>query len=244
MKGIGIMMPKGIKKRIAGALKLNNKGSAIITTIVVAVFISIIATTMLYITNMNYQMKATDYNSTKSFYNAEEALDSLKAALVKDVSVACEKAYQTVLVEYAMLDGNSRKEDFNKVYVETLKKIWETRVTAAGGSWEDAIRTLLINEYGVDADVANCICADPEGVGDTIKIPLEEYNKGQFIISGVKSVYVEDGYSTYIETDFGLLLPEYDMSVDASSTWIGPDVEEREIVNMSEYVIYLNWNKY
>ncbi|MDE7207365.1 MAG: hypothetical protein K2N90_09470, partial [Lachnospiraceae bacterium] len=66
-------------------IKLNNRGSALISVLVVTTFITIIATTMLYMAAMNYQQKLTDYQNKESFYDAEKSLDELKSLLVADV---------------------------------------------------------------------------------------------------------------------------------------------------------------
>ena len=63
----------------------DNRGAAIVTVIVVSAFITIIATTMLYIAGRNYISKQTDYQNKISFYQAEEVLDKLKAYLVEEL---------------------------------------------------------------------------------------------------------------------------------------------------------------
>ncbi|MDE6518408.1 MAG: hypothetical protein K2L18_11285, partial [Acetatifactor sp.] len=69
----------------AGKSKLNNDGSAIVTVLVVVAFITILATIMLYVSGMNFQMKVADYRTKESFYQAETPVEELRAQLVKDV---------------------------------------------------------------------------------------------------------------------------------------------------------------
>ena len=45
------------RKRSNKCIKLNNSGSAIVTVIVLVAFVSILATTILYVSGMNYYMK-------------------------------------------------------------------------------------------------------------------------------------------------------------------------------------------
>lgn len=57
--------------------KRNNAGSAIVTVLVVVTFITILATVLLYISGMNFQMKVTDYRTKESFYQAEVLAEEL-----------------------------------------------------------------------------------------------------------------------------------------------------------------------
>ncbi len=234
-------------KKLIKRLQLNNKGAAMVSVIIVAAFITILASTMLYFTGMNYQMKGTDYQNTKSFYKTEEALDVIKAVLVNDVSLAYEKAYRTIMVDYATLDPGTRNEEYKIAFVDELETIWTARVS--GGSYEDAIKDMINNDPNIDAtvkaDVVSCIYVDPiEAPASSSKIETE----GKFIIEDVKVHYTQNGYSSYITTDLCLVAPDYDFSVNASDTSYvapaDPADAERDIVNMSDYVIFMNWKRY
>ena len=86
------------KKRL---LKLNNKGSAIVTVLIVIIFVSILATTILYLAGRNARMKATDRQTKESFYETERTMEEIKAGLVRISSLAYEDAYRRVISEYA-----------------------------------------------------------------------------------------------------------------------------------------------
>ena len=51
--------------------KQNNAGSAIVTVLVVVTFVTILATVLLYISGMKFQMKVADYRTKESFYQAK-----------------------------------------------------------------------------------------------------------------------------------------------------------------------------
>ena len=80
-------------------IQLNNNGSALISVVAVVIFLSVIATTIIYISGKNYQIKANDYQNKNTFYQAEMALDELKGALAADVSEAFKYAYREVMPE-------------------------------------------------------------------------------------------------------------------------------------------------
>ncbi len=64
---------------LSNAKKINrdNKGSALIVCIIVLLFVSILATVILYMSGVNYRMKKTDMYSKYAFYAAEEPLERM-----------------------------------------------------------------------------------------------------------------------------------------------------------------------
>lgn len=235
-------------KKLIKKLQLNNKGAAMVSVVIVAAFITILASTMLYFTSMNYQMKSTGYQNNRSFYKAEEALDVIKSVLVKDVSAAYEKAYKATMVEYAAFDPTTRQSEFQKVFIDELETLWTGRAASAG-SYEEAIKALIDSDTGVDAtlksDAKGCIYVDP--VAPAVGISKIE-SEGKFIIENVKVNYTQNGYTSYINTDICLVAPDYDFTLEASSaSYVAPADPadaERKTVNMSEHVIFMNWTRY
>lgn len=238
-------MSRNKKKKL---LKLNNAGSAIVTVIVVVAFISILATTILYMSGMNYFMKATDLKTKKSFYTAETALEEVKAELTAEVAKASEEAYTYVMINYASSDGYSRYNLFQNKFFEILNANWEARrVTSPGASaisYEDMIKLIVDTEYraGLSLDPA---------IADAGSIDLSHAAEGYAMVKGFKVEYTEDGYTTVISTDFMITVPELNWSVDTSqSTWAVDDDDAkkaekltRDSVNVTECVEYYNWIK-
>lgn len=106
-------------------IQLNNSGSALISVVAVAIFLSVIATTIIYISGKNYQIKANDYQNKNTFYQAEMALDELKGALAADVSEAFKYAYREVMPEYVTKEsGDKRNQDFHTIYFDCLYYMW------------------------------------------------------------------------------------------------------------------------
>ena len=107
--------------------KLDNRGSALVSVLVITTFITIIATTMLYMAAMNYQQKQTDYQNKQSFYGAEKALDEFKSILVSDVQDAYLYAYNETSKNFLW-----RKDDltayFQESFMNALNEKWKERV--------------------------------------------------------------------------------------------------------------------
>jgi ABC-type transport system involved in cytochrome bd biosynthesis fused ATPase/permease subunit len=127
-------MKKRMKKRM---VKLNNSGSAILSVVVITAFITVLATTMLYMTGQNYQQKQTDYQNKKSFYGVEDALDGFKAVLAEDASDAYKEACDDTSRNFLKLSDNAaRMNNYNDKYVQRLEEIWKDRVAAETGDSE------------------------------------------------------------------------------------------------------------
>ena len=98
------------KKRIYG---LNNSGSTLVTVIVVVAFMSILATTVLYLAGENYKTKIYDLKTKESFYEAEEIVEVFKASLIRDVAECSKPAYDAVVTNYAQSgDKDARATEY------------------------------------------------------------------------------------------------------------------------------------
>lgn len=239
-------MKKSVKK-MTKRRKLNNAGSVLVSVIVVIAFLTMIATTMLYITGMNYQMKQTDYMNKKSFYKAEEALDTLNAVLVEDMSEAFEHAYTEAMVQYAYLEDDTRQAAFNGAFLDYLDEKWRVEketAEASGLTLKDVLVERVSNEY----PEYEKYFVDAQAGEPTIDIANDRAN-GRFIITNIRVRYTENGYSSFICTDIALCVPELDLTKGGSEngTWEKPDPAagpERETVVLSDFIIYMNWTKY
>ena len=224
----------------------DNSGAAIVTVIVVSAFISIIATTMIYIAARNYMSKQTDYQNKISFYEAEEVLDKLKAYLIDDVSDGFEYAYADTMANYIDHMGTPNAENYYaKSYTERLKEIWSKRETAAipadasTSKLTQAVRNFIIEKLQEDGYTTEEAQAIAERIRSVERCDVPPA-KDKFILVGVKAVYEpENGYSTYIYTDIGLELPEFYVQGM-------PEAEERagKQLELAECVKYMNWKRY
>lgn len=222
--------------------RLNNRGSALVSVLVVTVFISIIATTMLYVSAQNYQMKYTDYQNKQSFYGAEKALDSLKALLVADVEEAHLEAYQKVMKNYNT-SAQERQKCYQETYLEKLEDLWGGRLTAGAAPEQMAVELqnfMIAN--GVDAEVAQRIYkVDGYGVISTAS-SVSTIGK-QFVLIGVRSKYTSGNYTTFLYTDIGFSLPELDLSADSYLSVSPGSSSDRDLIVLTDYVVYMNWRK-
>lgn len=229
--------------------KLNNEGSAIVTVIVVVAFISILATTILYLSGMNFFMKATDLKTKKSFYTAETALEEVKAELTAEVAKASEEAYTYVMINYASTDGYSRYTLFQDKFFEVLTENWEAKrvipPVATPVSYEEMLKAM------VDAEYRGGLTLRTGDIPDAGSIDLTHQSDGYALMKGVRVEYAEDGFTTIISTDFMITVPEFNWGVDvAQTTWAADDDAEkkaekltRDSVDIMKCVAYCNYVK-
>lgn len=234
-----------IKKKLK---RLDNKGSALVSVLVVTIFISILATTMLYVSAQNYQMKYTDYQNKQSFYGAEHALDSLKALMIEDVQSAYEEAYHEVMRNYLLKNTiQGRKECYQEAYLKKLNELWDGRLTAAGGDYVKMMRDFM-TDRGIADDVAERIYK-VEGYGES-EVKSTESSGGvtieitgkQFTVKGIRAMYTSGNYTTFLYTDIGIALPELNLSVDSSQAFSGT-AANRELIVLTDCVLYMNWRR-
>lgn len=233
--------------------KLNNKGSAIVTVIVVVMFITILATTLLFVSGRSYIMKQTDYQNKVSFYSAEETLDKLKELLVQDVNKAFDVAYRDAMIHYATKSADGTLEKYYiDAFTTELERMWQEDPDRApadpAAAPLDKVKQFMASK-GVSGDMTKLI----KNVGGFTVVPIE--NKNRFVITGIEVYYVDEkGFSSYIKTDIALTPPECGFGSSGGGGGEGDEDDEddeeteasseEDTINMSEYVIYVNWQKY
>lgn len=218
--------------------RLNDRGAALVTVIVVVAFISILATTFLYLSGMNFFMKKTDQKTKESFYEAETALEEVRAELMNLSSQAAKKAYESILVQYASMDSYTRYSAYQNSFFQELKKSWDAKrdVEIPQLSYEDMIKRITAPAY------QTFVGLDPE-VADAGEVDLSHASEGYALIKGICLTYTNsDGYTTIIKTDYMVRVPEINWSVGESAPGATPSPGDGS-VDLSECVQYYNWVK-
>lgn len=220
--------------------KLNNKGSAIVTVLVVVTFITILATIMLYISASNIQMKAADYRTKESFYQAEIPVEELRAQLVEDVQLAFAKAYTVAVSEYSgLVDAQNSEDNYRRLFCEEMNKIWAGRCPNdedGNRKWEVGIH--LVAAQPTDGGTWSVAVAPSEKFDDS-KI----FSEGWLILRNVEFVYdSSEGYTSIISTDYCIKIPELQWP-DTNGHYGAAGAGTEERLNFSSCVNYMNWTK-
>ena len=171
------------------SLKKNNKGSALIVCIIILLFVSILATVILYMSGINYRMKKNELNTKISFYSGEVYLERMQSNLVIPVSEAMGNAYRMTNSQYISLgSADDRRKSFYDNFYSQFKDI-------------------LLSNYGVSDSITNNGTApdDSTFVKNIIhNLTSSGPNTGDGI--PVSKIYVNDGtivtYQTYNALEF------------------------------------------
>ena len=96
-------------------LKLNNNGSTLMIVMVAISLIAVLATVLMAMSYMNYNMKVTEMNSKKNFYSAEVVLDQINVGLQKEISDSLEDAYIRSMQRYTLDEDTKRNREFGEL---------------------------------------------------------------------------------------------------------------------------------
>ena len=100
--------------------KLNNIGSTMLIVMVTIALISVLASVLMSMSYMNYNMKVTEMNSKKNFYSAEIVLDQINVGLQKEISDSVEDAYVRSMQRYTLEEDVTRNTNFANYYISEL----------------------------------------------------------------------------------------------------------------------------
>jgi len=110
-----------LQARLQQQLNKNNKGSSLVTVLLVASIIAALVTVVLAIVLLNVYMKKADLEGQGAFYDAESALEEIRAGLAKDESDATTTAYLDTLSNYANLEDEKKTVNFDEMFSEIIK---------------------------------------------------------------------------------------------------------------------------
>lgn len=188
--------------------KKNNKGSMLVMVIMIIAIIGVLVTILYSMSLLNYQMKYTDKTSKDTFYDAENALDEIKAGLQVEVSDSLTSAYILTMESYSQLTEDERNALFQSEYVRNLREA----VKESGDSSKYSVDNL--NSYLVKMKYD-----DTAGTGAKVwsaNNALRVTNKGVILEDVEVTYYGEADYVSYIKTDIVLNFPEMNFTKAAS----------------------------
>ena len=92
--------------------KTDNKGSAMVVVIIAMAFIGILASVLMYMSLLNYQMKANNLQAKDNFYSAETVLDEIRVHMEEQVSSSLGTAYTQIIENYDDTSVAGRRASF------------------------------------------------------------------------------------------------------------------------------------
>ena len=173
--------------------KMNDKGSAIVVVIIAMTFIGILASVLMYMSLLNYQMKVNNLKAKDNFYSAETVLDQIRLGMQEEVSDSLKEAYQKVLVNYETITSAEKKTKLRYYYLSALQNRY---ALAADNTAFDPARLFSYLTVDVaDRTVMEIIYTDPASNEITYQIKKE----AGAVQGGKKGETEADNWKTLID---------------------------------------------
>ncbi|MBE5898746.1 MAG: hypothetical protein E7279_04015 [Lachnospiraceae bacterium] len=122
-------------ERLHQQLNKREKGSSLVTVLLVSSIVAILVTVVLAIVILNVYMKKADMLGQTAFYDAESALEEIRAGLALDESKATTEAYLDTLSNYSNLDDEKKTENFDDIFQSNLRN----KLTIENGNYNISI---------------------------------------------------------------------------------------------------------
>jgi len=224
--------------------------------ILVVAFLTILATTLLYVTGMNFVIKQADYQNKKNFYTGETVLEEVKATLMRDiVSKAAQEAFNESCKTFVTAsDPSVRQVEYNGYFVEALTK--ELNDDIGSQTWDVYLTNGFTDHTNGTLEMERNATVTRDGLGDLVDetgtngtLSIDEI-QGIVVIRGLKVTYInENALATVISTDLEIHAPEIkwdnangsSKSIESGETV--DDAVKKDKVEVSRSVRYTNWVK-
>lgn len=224
--------------------KLNNNGSTMMIVLVAVALISVLATVLMAMSYMNYNMKVTELNSKKNFYTAETVLDQINVGLQSEISASVEDAYIRSMQRYTLDNDVVRNTNFANYYIGELRN--RLRTVDADSQYQiapldtdlDGVYDSGLVQYldstlqaaytagtlkitSTDAKMESVAIATTNAAGDTV------YESQGLILYNLRIEYTDaKEYTSVIETDIRLKTPSLTLVTKTAM----PDVFDYSLV--------------
>lgn len=196
----------------------NNKGSTLVSVLIVIGFISILATTLLYLSLINFRMKEDDKAIKVSFYDTEEVVDVVRANIIKMASDVDEELYPEMMVSMGARSGSGDVQyEYGRLFMTVLQK--------------------KIEDYFAGTNL-------PVGIDLSGESVVKDDTEGKLTVKGIKAKRTNaNGYTSIISTDIVVEVPKRIWPYDDAAKTVVAGSSSSEDVDYFKCVYYNNWVK-
>ena len=103
----------------------DDKGSAMVVVIIAMAFIGILASVLMYMSLLNYQMKANNLQAKDNFYSAETVLDEIRVHMEEQASTSLGDAYTQILVNYDDTSISEKESKLRYAFLNSMQKAYK-----------------------------------------------------------------------------------------------------------------------
>lgn len=194
--------------------KKRNSGSSIVIVIIAMAMIGILATTLLWMSYINYKIKVNDIRNKNSFYSAETVMEQILAGLQKESSDAVAIAYKETLSRWDQDDDGIQSEanhysSFASMYLDTLVKQLKNKEKGDGYYNRDTLRSYVDSEIWKNVNESAWNNGTDETDVSKAKAPVMELvNGNSLVLRNVFVSYMDGDRLSIVNTDLCLDVPE------------------------------------
>ena len=206
----------------------DDKGSAMVVVIIAMAFIGILASVLMYMSLLNYQMKANNLQAKDNFYSAETVLDEIRVHMEEQVSASLGDAYTQILVNYDDTSVSEKESKLRYAFLSSMQKAYQCSDTASLNYYdlEKLFYSLSpgvqkntelqtgdgVNSYTIKMVGGVVQTTGTNGSGDAVS----DLPKGQLTLftdglsfQKLKVIYTDaNGYVSVIQTDIRVKMPD------------------------------------
>ena len=224
----------------SGIRKLNNRGSSIVIVIIAMAMIGILATSILWMSYMNYQIKVNDIKNKDSFYSAETVVEQIMAGVQNEASAAASAAYKEVMKNWDALDsGNNVSAETNRyhifvtTYIDTLYE--DLALSGHSGRYDRDTLKGYVDSYlftKVDSDA----WTNGNEAGEVEKpATIEIVNNNSILLRNIYVAYTDtNDVVSIVSTDIRIDVPKLSFSQNGS-------IDEQQIDGRGSNQGYFRW---
>ena len=193
-------------------LRRNNKGSSLMITIVAVSFVAILGTVVVSSTMTNYQMKVMNYQSKKTFYSAETALEEIYSGISTECYNQLESAYLASVTELVnnnkAIDNAKANENMRIRYLNGIKNKLDTMNGGIDTSVDSYSKSELIKYF--ESFVTHTKDVDAEKYAYVDSVGNIEVSGTEIVINDVVVVYesLKDDYYSNVAVDMVMEYPD------------------------------------
>ena len=204
----------------------DDKGSAMVVVIIAMAFIGILASVLMYMSLLNYQMKANNLQAKDNFYSAETVLDEIR--MEEQASTSLGDAYTQILVNYDDTSISEKESKLRYAFLNSMQKAYQCSDTASLNYYdlEKLFNSLSpevqkytelqtsdgVNSYTIKMVGGVVQTTGTNGSGDAVS----DLPKGQLTLftdglsfQKLKVIYTDaNGYVSVIQTDIRVKMPD------------------------------------
>ena len=204
----------------------DDKGSAMVVVIIAMAFIGILASVLMYMSLLNYQMKANNLQAKDNFYSAETVLDEIRVHMEEQASTSLGDAYTQILVNYDDTSISEKESKLRYAFLNSMQKAYKCSDTASLNYYdlEKLFNSLSpevqkytelqtgVNSYTIKMVGGAVQTTGTNGSGDAVS----DLPKGQLTLftdglsfQKLKVIYTDaNGYVSVIQTDIRVKMPD------------------------------------